>query len=575
MQRLASMRFLPIVERELRVAARQPKTWWQRVLTMVVALAILAFGYVAVGQWTSLSDLGEELFGVLSGFGLIYALLAGPLATVDCLGHERREGTLGLLFLTDLRSYDVVFGKTAAASLSTVLALLGALPVVALPILMGGVSLMQLTFVMLALMNIMFLSLATGVCASALFASARTSLAVTLGFLLALSLGLVFVGGEILGIGLGMSRRAAAYFYMFCPIYTMKCCLDGSLRQQMWDYWLNMGAMHALAWACLWRACRRTAESWRGLPVSVRVRRWRERWERWRRGSAASRLAWRECALARSPVGWLEGRDRLQERLFWAIILGSAIFCALRHLRSPDSWPDEDWLILWPVFPQYALCLWIAIQAPRRLADDKQSGALELLLCTPVTPGEIVRGSMGVLRRRFGRALVALLALDAFLILAYFNIHGGWRKFWHDDLFSLATCAAVVFPVQTCSLARIGLYEGLVRSNSLRATFMTIWKAGLLPWVLFIGFMVTWETAQNHYRAFPRITQGRVLAVWAGAHLLACGVFLAQASWRLQRDFRVLAAQLAGPVWWKRWLRVPWLSSQATAAPLTAHPVGE
>ena len=120
---------------------------------------------------------------MFSVFGMVYALLAGPLATVDCLSHERREGTLGLLFLTDLRSYDVVFGKTAAASLSTVLALTAALPVVAIPILMGGVSLMQLAVVMLALVNIMFLSLAIGVCASSLFASARASLAVTLAVL--------------------------------------------------------------------------------------------------------------------------------------------------------------------------------------------------------------------------------------------------------------------------------------------------------------------------------------------------------------------------------------------------------
>ena len=111
-------------------------------------------------------------------------MLAGPLTTVDCLSRERREGTLGLLFLTDLRSYDVVLGKTAAASLNMVLTLMAALPVVAIPMLMGGVSLMQLAFVMLALVTIMFLSLAIGVCASSLFASSRASLGVTIGFLL-------------------------------------------------------------------------------------------------------------------------------------------------------------------------------------------------------------------------------------------------------------------------------------------------------------------------------------------------------------------------------------------------------
>ena len=48
--------------------------------------------------------------------------------------------------------------------------------------------------------------------------------------------------------------------------------------------------------------------------------------------------------------------------------------------------------MLWPIYTLYMLCLWIAIQVPRRLADDKESGALELLLGTPVTPARIVQG---------------------------------------------------------------------------------------------------------------------------------------------------------------------------------------
>ena len=119
----------------------------------------------------------------------------------------------------------------------------------------------------------------------------------------------------------------------------------------------------------------------------------------------------------------------------------------------------------------------------------------------------------------------------------------------------LAIYALVVFPVQGYSLARIGLYEGLVRSNSVRATFMTIWKVGLLPWVLFIGLMVTWDAIRSQSRGVPNIGEQFAFASWAGAHLLPCGVFLAHASWRLHRNFRSLAAQSASPVWWRRWLR--------------------
>ena len=127
------MQFLPIVERELRVVARQPRTALKRTLTVGGALLMFLFCFLAFGQRVTTSQLGRDLTMALSWLGFFYCLLAGPLVTVDCLAREQREGTLGLLFLTDLRGYDIVFGKMAAASLQMLLGLAAALPVVALP----------------------------------------------------------------------------------------------------------------------------------------------------------------------------------------------------------------------------------------------------------------------------------------------------------------------------------------------------------------------------------------------------------------------------------------------------------
>jgi len=547
------VQFLPIVERELRVAARQSRTWWRRVLTMGLALVVFGFMLLVMGQLRSLSFLGRELCSALSAVGMIYALLSGPLTTADCLSRERREGTLGLLFLTDLRSYDVVFGKMAAASLSIVLDLTAALPVVAIPMLMGGVSLTQLAFVALALLNIMFLSLAVGTCASAFLASGRSALAATLAILFFLTLGLVFLGEEVLGIRLG--SPAAPWFYMLCPAYAMQCCVGGMFTTPPRDYWLNMGGMHALGWTCLLAASWRTKNSWRNVPASPRLLRWQDRFERWRKGSRATRRAWRWSMLDQNPVSWLEGRDRLQERLLRGILLLAATLGAITHLLVPEQWPDEDWVFLWAIFAHYVLCLWIAIQAPRRLADDKESGAPELLLCTPVRPADIVRGCMLILWRWFGRALLALLALDVLMGLAYFSTRGRWDRFQTGDFLEFTLCAMVVAPVQTYSLARIGLYEGLVQASSLRASFTVAAKVGLLPWLLWIAFMLCMEFTRR-YLGFPaRVTDQFAFAAWGGVHLLMCSLYLAHANRHLRHNFRRLAAQQIRPAWWKRWRR--------------------
>src|SRR4051812_18466902 len=107
------MTFLPIVDRELRVAARKPNTFRVRMMAALVAVAV-GGGLFALSQLRTRvggGSSGTTLFTVLTWLGLVGALGAGLFFTADCLSEEKREGTLGFLFLTDLRGYDVVLGK--------------------------------------------------------------------------------------------------------------------------------------------------------------------------------------------------------------------------------------------------------------------------------------------------------------------------------------------------------------------------------------------------------------------------------------------------------------------------------
>src|SRR3954463_11302403 len=133
------MTFLPIVARELRVASRRRSTYWTR--------AGAALFVIVVGTWIFLMMLrvptevtAKVIFGVLAGSAGFYCLMRGVGATADSLSEEKREGTLGLLFLTDLKGYDVVLGKLAGTSLNAIYGVLAVIPVMAIPLLMGGVA---------------------------------------------------------------------------------------------------------------------------------------------------------------------------------------------------------------------------------------------------------------------------------------------------------------------------------------------------------------------------------------------------------------------------------------------------
>lgn len=84
--------------------------------------------------------MGRTLFTSLSILAFAFCPLVGPFLTADCLSEEKRDGTLGLLFLTDLSILHVVVGKWIATALAGLYGLLAILPALGLPLLFGGVT---------------------------------------------------------------------------------------------------------------------------------------------------------------------------------------------------------------------------------------------------------------------------------------------------------------------------------------------------------------------------------------------------------------------------------------------------
>ncbi|HMO65867.1 MAG TPA: ABC transporter permease subunit, partial [Verrucomicrobiota bacterium] len=182
------MNVLPVAARGVRVIARRRELYWTRFTAAAVAVALAAF-MLAVARESPPFIQAHALFSALSGFALVFAHFAGLRTTADCLSEEKREGTLGLLLLTDLRPLDVIAGKVLASSASALAALVALLPVLALPLLLGGVPADLVGKMALLLLNTIFLSLAAGVLVSALCRGAQQAMGWTLVLLLAVGAG--------------------------------------------------------------------------------------------------------------------------------------------------------------------------------------------------------------------------------------------------------------------------------------------------------------------------------------------------------------------------------------------------
>src|ERR1039458_5874991 len=162
------MNFLPIAHLEMRSAARQRMTYYARCLTGLLAICTgLGFVFAGFNRVMSTSSAGQAVFGVMAGSAYVLLAAQAMLLTCDCVSLEKREGTLGLLFLAGLNGFDIVAGKLAAQVSRSLYCLMAAFPAFGCCIILGGVGLGDFVKVALGLLNTLFYFAALGILISA------------------------------------------------------------------------------------------------------------------------------------------------------------------------------------------------------------------------------------------------------------------------------------------------------------------------------------------------------------------------------------------------------------------------
>src|SRR4051812_32875775 len=107
---LPEMNVRPLIVRELRAESRRVSNYWVRAIAASLLTALFVWSV-----WNFSGDpnsLGHFLFTALSNGLVLAVLLIVAGLTADSVSREKREGTLGLLFLTPLGARDIVVGKT-------------------------------------------------------------------------------------------------------------------------------------------------------------------------------------------------------------------------------------------------------------------------------------------------------------------------------------------------------------------------------------------------------------------------------------------------------------------------------
>lgn len=469
------MNVWPVISREMRSEARSPFTHVLRVAGAIILVLTL------LSTWMGLQfriGVGGQIFLTLHAALFVAIWVLVPLLSADCLSRERRERTLDLLFLTPLRPRDIVVAKSFVHGLRAMTLWLAVLPVLAIPILLGGVSGTVALQSVLNHFSAICLALAAGLMATSLCRQRTRALALAAMLSGGLFLGFAWLQGWLLW------HAMPGGWYDHWLEKAMRGAMLATQLGVDWSYFrripANAGAGFvsplllglagkAAAWALL---ALLVAVAFAGVAVGVSAQHrpptrrmlwlhrllftpflFREVFNRWAR--------WK---LHRNPVGWLEQR-RWNGRIVSAIWLSVIISLDLLFLQRVGYYDS----LMRPMQMSVAwlLVLSVAATASGSFRREMESGVLELMLISPLREREIVLGRLKGLWEQFLPAIGLLLGVWAYLAWDM-NRSRDW-----PIVFS--------FAVTFATLPAVGLYFSLAERNYILALAATLLTGVVLP----------------------------------------------------------------------------------------------
>jgi ABC-type transport system involved in multi-copper enzyme maturation permease subunit len=480
------MTFLPIVERELRVRARLKSTYRFRLWAAIGAIAVVGLLLMMVQTLAAAGRFGAMVFHVLAWLAFSYCLMDGARNTADCLSEEKRAGTLGLLFLTDLRPYDVVLGKLMATSLNSFYGLLAIFPPLAIPLVIGGVTVGEFWRLVLALINTLFFSLATGLAVSSASRDERRAWTGTVALVLGISLGPALIALH--------PRWASSFVASLSPLNGFLNVFDSAFSVTPDRYWGSIWSVQMLSWGLLVAAMVVLPRAWQDRPLSEGVP-----W--WRRLAAAPEqaprnraddFAGRSLLLDGNPTVWLVAHGRGHQTFLWTLVGVAGVVAVAAWVLTAGAMAMATVIFGAMFLVHLTMAVWVASEACHLFAGARDSGTMELLLSTPLSPHHIVEGHMLGLRRLFYRPVAALLIVEGLLLAAQVFVMGTGGDPW-------VACAAVAVGVGLCltgatldlvAVARYGMWQGLANQKPARALTKTVMRVVVLP--LAFALICTW-----------------------------------------------------------------------------------
>ena len=411
----------------------------------------------------------QIIFGVIAGFAFFFCNLAGVRLTADTLSEEKRNGTLGLLFLTNLRGLDVVLGKMSACSLQAVFGLMAVAPVMMVPLLMGGVDPAEVGRMVGVLFAALFMSLSVGMACSAHFKSSKAAIGVTFLVILILNFGIPLIS-IVLDEYNHINSSESQFLACFSSGAMFPLAFSGNFSGTPYFFYQSLTTALGVGVVSIGFSVWRTPRAWQDREAKP--------------GAAAKMcpaeaISRRTKLLNDNPAYWLGARWRWRPLLVWAALFAGFMLWLWGYMEEGRWWLDEGVHLttLWCTFACFKC--WIASAVCDRFREDRQQSSLELLLATPLNFSDFSLGQARRLLWQFGLPLGLVLATVPFMMAD--SDGDTWPYYFVGLTILMADIWAMHFVGMQLSLTS--------RKPSFSASGVAL-RILFLPWIIWAGMML-------------------------------------------------------------------------------------
>jgi hypothetical protein len=449
-----------VVQRELRAGSRRRITYWGRFFAAAAGIFVLWQGSQAVND-------GGELFFTTAIIAAGMCFLDAIRRAAASIAEEKAEGTLGLLILTPLSGAELLFGKLISVALGAMPLALAVVPVLAICLLLGGISGAEFTRLTFALAHGLSIAIITGI-----FVSCNSTSTVGAMFITIVVLGLACILCAPLSM-IGTVNPLAPFVFI----------TDMQYRSNPLIFWASIFFSQLILFTLFAVYGRGFAQRWRRdqefeLPVATYQ-------------PLATTAAPATAFTAQdhptpatydvyatpkwfvgNPIEWLTLREMSMHSggIVWTI---GAVVCAIFSF-TPIS-------LFYSFLFSAGLIIFLCIASARTFAAARRSNSIELLITTPVGAEGMIEGHMAALKKMFfipGAIMVATFTI--YLIVLTYRGDFDFARVALREL-GFAWYGLVGFTLLLLATPWIGMWMGLRCKTPARAILATMFLVIILP----------------------------------------------------------------------------------------------